>query len=117
MIKTYLKSYAYLLSMIIIFTIILSILNYFLKFPVNIIKIIIQIISILISSYILGKNTKERAYLEGLKYSALYLLFITIIKLILKTNFNYKVIIIYFLILFTGIIGAMIGINNQRKNI
>ena len=78
---------------------------------------IIPIVSMLISSYLLGKDTKEKAYLEGLKYSSIYLLFITIIKLILKTGFNYKVIIIYFLTIFTGIIGATIGINNQRKNI
>ena len=116
MIKTYLKSYAYLFSILIILTIILSILNYFLKLPVNIIKIIIPIISMLLSSYFLGKNIKEKAYLEGIKYSVIYLLFITIIKIILKTSFNYKVVIIYFLLLFTGALGATIGINNQKKS-
>ncbi len=117
MIKKYLKSYAYLFSIIIILTIILSILNYFIKLPTNIIKIVIPIIAMLISSYMLGKNVKEKAYLEGTKYSAIYLIFITIIKIILKTTWNYKVIIIYFLILFTGIIGATICINNKKKEL
>lgn len=117
MIKNYLKSYIYLFSIIIISTLLLSILNYFIKLPTNIIKIIIPIIGMFISSYILGKNTKEKAYLEGLKYSAIYLILITILKIILKTSFNYKVIIIYILLLFASILGATIGINKKNKTV
>jgi len=115
MIKKYLKSYAYLFGMMIIFSLLLSIINYFVNFPTNLIKIIIPIISMLISSIILGNNSKEKAYLEGIKFSGIYLILIIILKLILKTNFNYKVIIMYILILFTGIIGSMIGINIKKK--
>ena len=117
MIKTYLKCYAYLLGLVIFLTLILSIINYFFKLPTTIIKIIIPIISMLISSFILGKNTKEKAYLEGIKFSSIYLIFITIIKLILKTNFNYKTIIIYIAIVLTSLIGSTIGINNKKKTV
>ena len=114
MIKNYLKSYLYLFSSIIILTLILSILNYFFILPSYIIKIIIPIVSMLISSIILGKNTKEKAYLEGTKFSLIYIIFITIIKLILKTNFNFKTIIIYIVLIFTSIIGSTIGINSKK---
>lgn len=115
MFKKYLKSYLYLIVLIIIMTIILSIINYFINIPSNIIKIIIVIISILISSIILGKQTKEKAYIEGIKFSLIYIIFLTFIKFILKTNFNFKVIIIYIIFIFTSIIGSMIGINIQKK--
>lgn len=115
MLKNYLKCYGYLISLIIIMTLILSIINYFINIPSNIIKIIIPIISLLTSSIILGKNTKEKAYIEGIKFSSIYIIIITILKLILKTDFNFKIIIIYILLIFTSIIGSTIGINIKKK--
>ena len=115
MLKTYLKSYGYLFGIIIILTIILSIINYFINIPSNTIKIIIPILSLFVSSIILGKNVKTKAYLEGIKFSSLYLIFITILKFILKTEFNYKVIIMYIVLLITSVIGSMIGINIPKK--
>lgn len=115
MIKTYLKSYSYLFGLIIILTIILSILNYFIPFKAETIKLIIPIISMLVSSIYLGKSTKEKAYLEGIKFSTIYILFTTIIKILLKTNYNYKIIIMYITLLVTSIIGSMIGINLKKE--
>ena len=115
MIKNYLKSYLYLLGSIIILAIFLSIFNYFIPFKANTIKIIIPIISMLISSIMLGKKTKEKAYLEGLKFSTIFIIIITIIKIIIKSNFNYKVIIMYVALLLTSLIGSMIGINLKKE--
>lgn len=115
MLKTYLKSYGYLIGIILIGTILLSIINYFFKIPTFIITVIIPIISLLVASVILGKNSKEKAYIEGIKFSSGYLILVTILKFIFKTDFNYKVIIMYLIILFTCIIGSMIGIN-MKKN-
>ena len=115
MLKNYLKSYGYLIGITFILTIIISIINYCFNISPTIFKIIIPIISILISSIILGINTKEKAYIEGIKFSIIYILIITILKFILKTNFNYKVIITYILMIFTSIVGSTIGINLQKK--
>lgn len=114
MLKKYLKCYTYLISLILILTTIFSIINYFLPIKPTIIKIIIPILSILVSSIILGKNTKELAYLEGIKFSIIYLIFLTILKFILKTPFNYKVIIMYLSLIITSIIGSTIGINTKK---
>ena len=114
MLKKYLKSYLYLFSSIIILTLILSLLNYFYTFPTKIIKLLIPIISILLSSIILGKNTKEKAYLEGLKFTSLYIILSLIISLISKNPFTIKLILSYLLFLITGIIGSMIGIQLKK---
>ena len=115
MVKIYLKSYAYLFGLILLFTIILSIINYFVVFPTKVIKILIPIISMLVATIILGKNTKSRAYLEGIKFTSIYIILSIIVSLITKNPFNFKLILSYLLILFTGVIGSMIGINFKKK--
>ena len=117
MIKTYLKCYGYLFGMIFILTILLTIINYFSKMPVQLLKAIIPLISLLISSIFLGKNVKEKGYIEGIKFSSLYLIFITLLNFIFKTGFNYKTFIVYILFIICGIVGAMIGINMKRQNL
>ena len=114
--KKYLISYLYFISIILILTIIYSLINYFTNFTNTIIKILIPIISIFISSIILGKQTTNKAYLEGLKFTSIYLIIMLITNyLILHNSFNFKTLIFYFLTLFTGIIGSMLGINLKRK--
>jgi len=116
MLKNYLKSYAYLFGLILILTLILSTINYFITFPTKVIKLLIPIISILISSIILGKNTKQNAYLEGLKFTSIYIILSIILSLITKNQFTLKLILCYLLQLLSGIIGSMIGINLSKKS-
>ena len=116
MLKNYLKSYLYLFSSIIILTIILSTINYFIIFPTKIIKILIPIISIIISSIILGQNTKSKAYLEGLKFTSIYIILSIIISLFTKNPFSIKLVLTYLIQLLSGIIGSMIGINISKKS-
>ena len=115
MLKNYLKSYIYLFISILILTLILSTINYFFIIPTKVIKLLIPIISILISTIILGKNTKSKAYLEGLKFTSLYIFLSIIIFLLTKNPFNFKLILCYLLLLLSGIIGSMIGINISKK--
>lgn len=115
MIKKYLYSYVYLIGIMLLLIIILSVCNYYLIINGNTFKIFIPIIGILISAIILGKNTKEKAYIEGIKFASGYIIISVIMKIILKTGWNYKVFISYFLIVFTSIIGSMIGINIKNK--
>lgn len=116
MIKNYLKCYGYLFGMILILTIILSIINYFVKLPTDIIKIIIPIVSLFGASIILGKGIKEKGYIEGIKFSVIYLIFITVIKLIFKTGFNFKVLLMYIIFVFSSVVGSMIGINLKNNS-
>ena len=115
MLKKYLISYAYLFSSILILTLLLSIINYFFIIPTKVIKILIPIISILISTFILGKNTKQKAYLEGLKFTSIYIIISIIISILTKNPFNFKLILCYLVFLLSGIIGSTIGINLNKN--
>ena len=114
MLKNYLKSYIYLFSIILISTIILTIFNYYFVFSIKLIELLIPIVAIFISSIILGKNTKSRAYLEGMKFTSLYIILSMLISLITKNSFNFKLILCYILFLVTGVVGSMIGINLNK---
>ena len=115
MLKKYLKSYGFLIGIMLFLTLILSICNYFIPFNANIIKIIIPIIAIFISAIILGKMVNEKAYFEGIKFALLFLIFLSIIKLILKVPFDYKTIIMYIALIVASILGAMLGINLKKE--
>lgn len=115
MFKKYLKNYGYLYGLILILTILLSVFNYFISFKSDIIKIIIPLFSMFASAIILGKKTKEKAYLEGIKFSSIFILITIIIKLLIKSAFNYKIFIMFIAIIISSIIGAMIGINLKKE--
>lgn len=117
MIKNYLKYFGILLLSIIIPIFILTIFNYFKIFSNNIIdtlKLIITLTSILINSFYLGKNSKSKGYIEGLKFGSLFIIFITLLNLILVNEFSLKILIYYLLIIITSMVGSTIGINKKN---
>ena len=113
----YLKSSIYTLCILIGSTIIITILNYFNVLMGNVLKItelLIPIISIFIGSYILGKSSNNKGYIEGLKYGIAWIILFLIINLISK-NFTYLSLIYYLILIIIAIISSIIGIN-RRKN-
>lgn len=114
-IKNYLKGYGYLFGIIVGLTLIITIFNYFFSISIEILKIATTITSILVVSFVMGKGLKEKGYIEGIKFSLGYLFIITIVKLIIGSSFNFKVFIIYAVILLGGTLGAMIGINFKKS--
>lgn len=113
----YLKSSIYTLCILIGSTIIITILNYFNVLMGNVLKItelLIPIISIFIGSYILGKSSNNKGYIEGLKYGMAWIILFLIINLISK-NFTYLSLIYYLILIIIAIVSSIIGIN-RRKN-
>ncbi|MDY5058005.1 MAG: TIGR04086 family membrane protein [Bacilli bacterium] len=113
----YLKSSIYTLCILIGSTIVITILNYFNILMGNVLKItelLIPIISIFIGSYILGKSSNNKGYIEGLKYGMAWIILFLIINLISK-NFTYLSLIYYLILIIIAIVSSIIGIN-RRKN-
>lgn len=113
----YLKSSIYTLCILLGSTIIITILNYFNILMGNVLKItelLIPIISIFIGSYILGKSSNNKGYIEGLKYGIAWIILFLIINLISK-NFTYLSLIYYLILIIIAIVSSIIGIN-RRKN-
>lgn len=118
MIINYLKSFA--LTILIIFggAIITTLLEYFTnntQVLINILKIITILLSIFIPTFILGRNSERKGYLEGLKYGAILIVLSLILNIIFKTKFNFDIIIYFIIMLVSAMLGSMMGINFKKN--
>jgi len=113
----YLKSMVYSLSIILISTILLTILNYFniiSRIPLKIVMLLIPITSLFIGSFKLGKVSNKKGYIEGLKYGTIWIFLLLIINLITK-NFTITSIIYYIILLLISVSAGVLGINRKRE--
>lgn len=103
---------------IILLTLIVTTLSYFDFLNKNInnyLKIVIPIISVLIGGFYLGKRSKEKGWLEGLKLGGIFLLLLFIFSYLgFQKSFRLKDIIYYLILLVSSILGSMIGINKKK---
>ena len=118
MIINYLKSFA--LTILIIFggAIITTLLEYLTnntQVLINILKIITILLSIFIPTFILGKKSEHKGYLEGLKYGAILIVLSLILNIIFKTKFNFDIIIYFVIMLVSAMLGSMMGINFKKN--
>lgn len=113
-------SFLYIIGVTIVLTFIMTLLNYFNIITgsvLTITKIIITFIAIFIGGFIIGKKSKTKGWLEGIKIGIIILIILSIINfLILKVNFEFRIILYDIIILFSCTFGSIIGINlNHQK--
>ena len=118
MIINYLKNIGYVFIGILVTTIIITLLNYFGILngtPLKIISIVTIILSLFIGGYLTGKNANKKGYLEGIKFGLIMIVIILILNLLIFRNeFNLINILYYISLLFSSMIGGMIGIARKR---
>lgn len=111
-------SFLYIIIPILTLTFLITILSYFNIINdkvVSIFKILIPIISILIGSIYIGKHSKKKGFLEGLKLGVIFSLFLIIFNIFVFNNFfKLKYLLFYTIIIITSILGSMIGINSKK---
>lgn len=113
-----LKSLGFGLGIFLILNLIITIFSYFDLFTeniINIFKVIVFIITFVISGIYLGINVKKKSLLNGSKLSLLYILISTLFILLLPNlEFSFKILLYYLLIGITINIGTFIGVNKRR---
>ncbi len=111
------KSFIYILSILFISTIIITLLNYINFFGnklVTLSKIIVPIVSIFVGGFIIGKNSKQKGWLEGLKLGMIIILILLILNyIILKQKWELRNLVYYLILLSSSIFGSMVGINKK----
>lgn len=113
----YLKSFLYTLGIILVCLIFLTILNYFNilnGITLKVFEYVVPFIAIIIGSFLLGKKSSRKGYIEGLKFGSIWLLIYLFINLILKT-INLSSIIYFILIIIFSMLGGMFGINKKNN--
>lgn len=113
---SYLKSMLYTSGIILITTIILTVLNYFnilSGLPLKITMLIIPIAGVFIGSFLIGKSSNQKGYIEGLKYGIVWIILLTIISLLTK-SFHITSIIYYVITLLLSVLASILGINRKK---
>lgn len=116
MMMNYLKSSLWSISILIISSIIITILNYFnviSGIPLKIIFLLIPIISILVGGYKLGKSSNEKGYFEGIKYGIIWIILFLIVSITCK-SLDWTSVIYYVILLFISVLGSILGINRKK---
>ena len=117
MLKKIINKLLYFIGITCIATFIITILNYFNILndnTINILKILIPIIIISISSFQLGKTATKKGYIEGIKFGLIIISIFIIITIILK-EISIKSIIYYLILLLTSTLSSMLGINQKKS--
>lgn len=109
------KSFGLGISVFLILNLIITILSYFNIINGNILKIIIFIITILVSGIYLGLNYKKKGLLNGIELSIIYILISSILILILPNlEFSLKIILYYLFIIVLSTTGSVLGVNIKK---
>lgn len=109
-------SFIYVLSAVLVFSIILTLIHYFTSLNKNIIyifKIFILYISIFIGGFKFGKNCTKKGLIEGLRFGIILVLLDMLINFIFKNSFGFNVIVYSFIIIFASIMSCIIGVNKK----
>ena len=113
-------SFLWIISTILLLTFIITFFNYFNIISdkiISIFKILIPIISLFIGGIQIGKRSKNKGWLEGLKLGLIFSMFLLIFNFLAFSNsFKLKYLLFYLIIIISSIFGSMIGINRKKGN-
>lgn len=118
--KNSLKSLLYIFSIIIVSTFLVTTLNYFnIIGPklLTIFKILIILSSMFTGGIIIGKNSKQKGWLEGIKLGLIVTVILVLFKYLgLNQKFLITNIIYYVILIISCTLGSMIGINKKKND-
>ena len=118
--KKFMKTLGLCIGLFLVITLLATALNFFNVITTNtmgIFKMIIPVIALLISGIYLGSKVKNKGWKEGLKLSAFIILLLLFFHLVwMNETFGMKNILYYAILLISGMVGSMVGINIKRKN-
>lgn len=78
----------------------------------SILKMVTLISTVIINSFILGRSSIKKGYLDGLKLGGV-VSFIFLVISFLSKNFNIRILIYLIIVLVSAALGSMIGINTK----
>ena len=118
--KNIAKSLLYIFSITIFSIFIITILNYFNIINgkiLSVFMILIIISALFVGGYLIGKNSKQNGWLEGIKLSLIIIAILALFNYLgLKKEFHLTQIIYYLILTIACTLGSMVGINKRKIN-
>ncbi len=117
--KTSVKIVGIMIATLLIFTLLITFFNYFNiigKKTITILEIIGPVLTLFIGGFLMGKESKQKGWLEGLKLALIFIAFIVLFNYLgLRNHIEMKNLIYYFILTITCMFGGMIGINKNGE--
>lgn len=117
--KNIIFSLGLFIGILLIFSFLLTLLSYFNIMNdtlTTIFKMLIPIISILSSGIVMGLNSTKKGWLEGLKLGLIICIILFLFNLLgLNKNIKINQLLFYSILIFTSVVGSMIGIKNSKN--
>ncbi len=114
------KSLLYIFSIIIVSTFIITFFNYFNIIGskiLSILKILTILISMFVGGTIIGKNSKQKGWFEGIKLGLIVIIILALFKYLgLNEKFSITNILYYIILTISCTLGSMIGINKKKND-
>lgn len=118
--KNFLKTLGITILLFLVISLLATTLNYFNLIgsgTIGIFKMIIPIISMIVGGIYLGSKAKSKGWLEGIKLSITFILILALFNILwMKNSFGLKNVLYYAILMISGTVGSMVGINIKRKD-
>lgn len=114
--KKFIKPILYSLVFFILFTLIITLFNYFGILSGNLFKIfkVIDIITtFFINGFMIGKASNQKGWLNGLESGGFLIIILFIISLLFNIKLNIKLFIGYIILIAISVLGSMVGISKK----
>ncbi len=99
-----------------LFVTLLHYVNWINSKTLSILEILIPLFSLFLGGFVLGRKSKQKGWLEGLKLAGLFLIILILFQYLgLQVHFSIKSILFYLLLLVSCVFGSMLGINKKAK--
>lgn len=115
--KKLLKAMVFTIVLFLVFSLIVTVLNYFdiINYSTTaILKLIVPLLAIFFGGFIMGRGTFKNGWLEGLKFGFIISI-ISIIMAIIFKDYETKVLIFELILIGVSVFGSMIGINSVKE--
>ena len=120
---TYLKnigiSFGFILGSLFGITLLITFFNYINLIgskTLSVLEILTPLIALFIGGFSIGRKSKKKGWLEGLKLSGIILVILILFQYLgLHIHFSVKTILFYILIIVSCIFGSMLGINKKAS--
>lgn len=121
---TYLKnvgiSFGFILGSLFGITLLITFLHYMNLIGskvLSVLEILTPLIALFVGGFVIGKKSKQKGWLEGLKLSGIFLVILVLFQYLgLHSSFSLKNVLFYVLLIVSTVFGSMIGINKSPKN-
>ncbi len=117
--KTSAKIVGIMITTLLIFTLLITFFNYFNmigKKTITILEIIGPVLTLFIGGFLIGKESKQNGWLEGLKLALIFIILIILFNYLgLRNHIEIKNLIYYLILTITCMFGSMVGINKNGK--